>query len=149
MLDQPTEHGVYSLELKQELLEKLNDKQTKTKESAAVSEPDGSTGLSSRLDKVKITGDADDLLNGNVSAKSDGNGNKPSEKTIVVKDKPSSRSSEVTYSYRSYHYSITTFICRRVKTTKTEPVSSPRETNSTSSRRGITSRLSSLQRGRR
>lgn len=94
LLDQPTDHGIYSLNLKQELLDKLNDKQIKTKESAAVSEPDSSTGLSSRLDKVKITGDADDLLNGNVSAKSDGNGNKPSEKTIVVKDKPSSRSSE-------------------------------------------------------
>ena len=97
LLDKPTEHGIYSLNLKQELLEKLNDKQIKTKESAAVSEPDGSTGLSSRLDRVKITGDADDLLNGNVSAKSDGNGNKTSEKTIVVKDKPSSRSSEVTH----------------------------------------------------
>ena len=95
LLDQPTEHGIYSLELKQELLDKLNDKQIKTKESAAISEADSSTGLSSRLDKVKITADADDLLNGNVSAKSDGNGNK-SEKNIVVKDKPSSRSSEVT-----------------------------------------------------
>ena len=95
LLDQPTEHGIYSLSLKQELLDKLNDKQIKTKESVAISEPDSSTGLSSRLDKVKITADADDLLNGNVSAKSDGNGNKTSEKTIVVKDKSSSRSSEV------------------------------------------------------
>ena len=101
LLEQPTEHGIYSLDLKQELLEKLNSKQPKTKESAAISEADSSTGLSSRLDKVKITGDTDDLLNGNVSAKSDGNGNKPSEKTIVVKDKSSSRSSEVISNYQT------------------------------------------------
>ena len=143
LLDQPTEHGIYSLELKQELLDKLNDKQIKTKESAAISEPDSSTGLSSRLDKVKITADADDLLNGNVSAKSDGNGNKSSEKTIVVKDKPSSRSTEVTN--RHYPDHITTFIFRRMKTTKTVEVSSPRGTNSTSSRQGITLRPSSRQ----
>jgi len=97
LLDQPTEHGIYSLDLKQELLDKLTDQQSKTKErTEALSEADSSTGLSSRLNKVKITGDSDDLLNGNLASKSDGNGNKPSEKTIVVKDKASSRTSEKT-----------------------------------------------------
>ena len=98
LLDRPTEHGIYSLNLKQQLLDKMTEKQTKAKEAEALSEPDTSSGLSSRLNRVKITGDSDDLLNGNVSAKSDGNGNKPLEKTIVLKDKPkpSTRSSEVT-----------------------------------------------------
>ena len=95
-MDQPTEHGIYSLTLKQDLLDKMTEKQNKTKErTEALPEPDTSNGLSSRLNKVKITGDADDLLNGNLGSKSDGNGNKPTEKTIVVKDKPHSRSSEV------------------------------------------------------
>ena len=97
-MDRPTEHGIYSLNLKQQLLDKMTEKQTKAKEAEALSEPDTSSGLSSRLNRVKITGDSDDLLNGNVSTKSDGNGNKPLEKTIVLKDKPkpSTRSSEVT-----------------------------------------------------
>lgn len=95
LMDQPTEHGIYSLTLKQDLLDKMTEKQNKTKErTEALPEPDTSNGLSSRLNKVKITGDADDLLNGNLGSKSDGNGNKPTEKTIVVKDKPHSRSSE-------------------------------------------------------
>ena len=99
LLDKQTEHGIYSLDLKQHLLDKLTEKQNKAKEAEALSEPDGSTGLSSRLNKVKITGDSDDVLNGNLSAKSDGNGNKPAEKTIVLKDKPKpgSRASEVKY----------------------------------------------------
>ena len=104
LVDVPKEHGVYSLELKQHLLDKMTTKQNKNKEPKEVArgennEADSSTGLSSRLDKVKITGDAEDIVNGNTGTRTDDNGNRQprqpknniKEKTIVVKDKTTSK----------------------------------------------------------
>ena len=104
-MDTPSEHGVYSLELKQRLLDKMTAKQNKNREPKEVarvenniSETDSSNGLSSRLDRVKITGEVEDLVNGNSRSKTDDNGNRQPrqtknnirEKTIIVKDKTSS-----------------------------------------------------------
>ena len=111
LLDTPTEYPVYSLKLKQLLLDNMTSRSrgketAATKAESVASEADSSTGLSSRLDRVRITGEAaEDIVNGNAApapANTDGNGNKPTkrsnikEKTIVVKDKaPSNKTSEV------------------------------------------------------
>ena len=115
LLDTPTEYPVYSLKLKQLLLDNMTSRSrgketAATKAESVASEADSSTGLSSRLDRVRITGEAaEDIVNGNATpapapapANTDGNGNKPAkrsnikEKTIVVKDKaPSNKTSEV------------------------------------------------------
>ena len=113
LLDSPTEYPVYSLKLKQLLLDNMTSRSrgketAATKAESVASEADSSTGLSSRLDRVRITGEAaEDIVNGNAApapapANTDGNGNKPAkrsnikEKTIVVKDKaPSNKTSEV------------------------------------------------------
>lgn len=104
-MDTPSEYGVYSLELKQQLLDKMTAKQNKNKEPQEVarmenniSETDSSNGLSSRLDRVKITGEVEDVVNGNSQSRTDDNGNRQPrqtknnirEKTIVVKDKATS-----------------------------------------------------------
>ena len=99
MIDKPCKYGVYSLALKQILLDNMTSK-SKSKETNKdsktdnASEHDGSNGLSSRLDRVKITAEAEEDVNGNRngSERSDDNGNKPAkttlkEKTIIVKDK--------------------------------------------------------------
>ena len=102
-MGKPSKYGVYSLKLKQLLLDNMTAAKNKSKENnkaeSVVSETDSSTGLSSRLDKVKITGDTEleDIVNGNVEPADDDNGNNDTgiktsknnlkEKTIVVKDK--------------------------------------------------------------
>ena len=105
VMDIPSEHGVYSLELKQQLLDNMSAKQNKNKEPKEVarvenniSETDSSNGLSSRLDRVKITGEVEDMVNGNSQSRTDDNGNRQPrqtknnvrERTIVVKDKTTS-----------------------------------------------------------
>ena len=110
VVDTPSEHGVYSLELKQQLLDRMTAKQNKNREPKEVarmenniSETDSSNGLSSRLDRVKITGEVEDLVNGNSQSKTDDNGNRQPrqtknnirEKTIVVKDKTTSNKNAV------------------------------------------------------
>ena len=116
MIDKPCKYGVYSLALKQILLDNMTSK-SKSKEinkdskTDNASEHDGSNGLSSRLDRVKITAEAEEDVNGNRngSERSDDNGNKPAkttlkEKTIIVKDKVSSKSSEVRDLTFSHHH---------------------------------------------
>ena len=125
VLDSPCQYGIYSLKLKHMLLDNLTIKQNKNKEAqnkniesrippkpeSVISETDSSNGLSSRLDKVRITSEAEDAVNGNKAVKSvktDGNGNKTEEntsnieestriqeKTIVLQDKPAHKVSEV------------------------------------------------------
>lgn len=124
VLDSPCQYGIYSLKLKHMLLDNLTIKQNKNKEAqnknvesrippkpeSVISETDSSNGLSSRLDKVRITSEAEDAVNGNKTVKSvktDGNGNKTEEKssnieestkiqekTIVLQDKPAHKVSE-------------------------------------------------------
>jgi len=108
-----SDYGVYSLKLKQELLDKMTAKQqnknqeknvTESKTESVLSEADSSTGLSSRLDRVKITNEAEDIMNGNIATKNDSNGNSDAgnktsksslkEKTIVVKDKVNLKTTE-------------------------------------------------------
>ena len=122
ILDSPCQYGIYSLKLKHMLLDNLTIKQNKNKEAqnknsesrvpskseSVISETDSSNGLSSRLDKVRITSEAEDAVNGNSTTKTDGNGNKTEdntngkeepakiqEKTIVLQDKPAHKVSEV------------------------------------------------------
>ena len=102
VIDEPCEFGVYSLALKQMLLDNMTSKSKAKDQGKNTTENDSSNGLSSRLDKVKITGEAEDDVNGNSnkSEKPDNNGNKTSknnikEKTIIVKDKVSNKSAEV------------------------------------------------------
>ena len=125
VLDSPCQYGIYSLKLKHMLLDNLTVKQNKNKEiqnknsetrvpaksDSVISETDSSNGLSSRLDKVRITSEAEDAVNGNKTVKpvkTDGNGNKTEEntgdetvgtkiqeKTIVVQDKLGHKVSEV------------------------------------------------------
>merc|ERR1712209_319177 len=81
VLDQPSKYGVYSLKLKQMSAKQNKTKETKesvavTKADSTISEADSSNGLSSRLDKVRITSDAEDIANGNTSTKTDDNGNR-------------------------------------------------------------------------
>lgn len=126
VLDSPCQYGIYSLKLKHMLLDNLTVKQNKNKDSqnknsesrvpskseSVISETDTSNGLSSRLDKVRITSEAEDAENGNKAVKpvkTDGNGNKAEEnknavdestgtkiqeKTIVVQDKVAHKVSE-------------------------------------------------------
>jgi len=121
ILDSPCQYGIYSLKLKHMLLDNLTIKQNKNKEAqnknsesrvpskseSVISETDSSNGLSSRLDKVRITSEAEDAVNGNSTTKTDGNGNKTEdntngkeepakiqEKTIVLQDKPAHKVSE-------------------------------------------------------
>ena len=110
-MDKPSKFGVYSLKLKQMLLDQMTAKQNKTKETkesvavtkadSTISEADSSNGLSSRLDKVRITSDAEDIANGNTSTKTDDNGNRGNtrnnikEKTIIVRDMVAPRTAEV------------------------------------------------------
>ena len=78
---------------------------TESKTESVLSEADSSTGLSSRLDRVKITNEAEDIMNGNIATKNDSNGNSDAgnktsksslkEKTIVVKDKVNLKTTEV------------------------------------------------------
>jgi len=111
VLDQPSKYGVYSLKLKQMLLDQMTAKQNKTKETkesvavtkadSTISEADSSNGLSSRLDRVRITSDAEDIANGNTSTKTDDNGNRNTknnmkEKTIIVKDMVATKTAEKT-----------------------------------------------------
>lgn len=111
VLDQPSKYGVYSLKLKQMLLDQMTAKQNKTKETkdsvavtkadSTISEADSSNGLSSRLDRVRITSDAEDIVNGNTSTKTDDNGNRNTknnmkEKTIIVKDMVATKTAEKT-----------------------------------------------------
>lgn len=110
VMDKPSKFGVYSLKLKQMLLDQMTAKQNKTKETkesvavtkadSTISEADSSNGLSSRLDKVRITSDAEDIANGNTSTKTDDNGNRGNtrnnikEKTIIVRDMVAPRTAE-------------------------------------------------------
>ena len=72
-----------------------------TKADSTISEADSSNGLSSRLDRVRITSDAEDIVNGNTSTtKTDDNGNRNTknnikEKTIIVKDMVATKTAEV------------------------------------------------------
>ena len=71
-----------------------------TKADSTISEADSSNGLSSRLDRVRITSDAEDIANGNTSTKTDDNGNRNTknnikEKTIIVKDMVATKTAEV------------------------------------------------------
>merc|ERR1712130_850326 len=88
-----------------------------SKSESVISETDTSNGLSSRLDKVRITSEAEDAENGNKAVKpvkTDGNGNKAEEnknavdestgtkiqeKTIVVQDKVAHKVSEVSLAH--------------------------------------------------
>ena len=136
VLDSPCQYGIYSLKLKHMLLDNLTTKQNKNKEaqnktsesrvpskSESVNlEADGSNGLSSRLDKVRITSDVEDAVNGNKTVKTvktDGNGNKTEnsddvkdeitkvqEKTIVLQDKPTHKVSEVRAQESIYFFFI-------------------------------------------
>merc|ERR1740129_2594817 len=105
VVDTPSEHGVYSLELKQQLLDRMTAKQNKNREPKevarvenSISETDSSNGLSSRLDRVKITGEVEDMVNGNSQSQTEHHqGRQPRqtknnirEKTIVVKDETTS-----------------------------------------------------------
>ena len=141
LLDSPTEYPVYSLKLKQLLLDNMTSRSrgketAATKAESVASEADSSTGLSSRLDRVRITGEAaEDIVNGNAApapANTDGNGNKPAkrsnikEKTIVVKDKaPSNKTSEVFFIFyferKVINFTPTThcLIYRNWRTTRT------------------------------
>jgi protein-tyrosine phosphatase len=109
-LETQCKYGIYSLTLKHLLLDNLTRQQNKNKnqdmfvksekksvpkvETITGCETDSSNGLSSRLDKVRITNESDD--NSQTGATTDGNGNstggeenKPvvPERTIVVQDK--------------------------------------------------------------
>ena len=141
LLDTPTEYPVYSLKLKQLLLDNMTSRSrgketAATKAESVASEADSSTGLSCRLDRVRITGEAaEDIVNGNTApapANIDGNGNKPAkrsnikEKTIVVKDKaPSNKTSEVFFIFyferKVINCTLTThcLIYRNWRTTRT------------------------------
>jgi len=109
LMSSPCKNGIYSLNLKQQLLEVPNNKQMIRKESLnqlakekeAMLEQNDSNGLVSRLDKVRITSEVDNNdTNDNKNASEaqtatttsvDTNGNKTTdnivEKTIVLEDK--------------------------------------------------------------
>jgi protein-tyrosine phosphatase len=116
VINTPCKHAIYSLELKQQLLDQLNNKNGNKKETKPVPEKEivvdqggDSNGLVSRLDKVRITsGDSEPDPNQNTETsltdsgietnnkvernnKVDSNGNRTQEgmreKTIVFQDK--------------------------------------------------------------
>ena len=138
-MDSPSKYGVYSLKLKQMLLDQMTAKQNKTKETketvavtkaeSTISEADSSNGLSSRLDKVRITSEAEDIVNGNTSTKTDDNGNRNTknnikEKTIVVKDMVATKTAEVSdglFILNFKRWNLNELLFRKVRMTKTEP----------------------------